>query len=83
MPARSVDAVVLRGIGGDIAVGRSGAGDNGVRLRRSCPPYFLGPVRVFELHVVAINAVDDPIDSIAHLIPGQALGQNPANDLLA
>ena len=41
--------------------------------------------RVLELHVMdaAIDAVDDQVNPLAHLVSGQALGQNPADDLLA
>ena len=31
----------------------------------------------------AIDAVDDQVDPLAHLVSGQALGQDPADDLLA
>ena len=31
----------------------------------------------------AIDAVDDQVDPLAHLVSGQALAQDPADDLLA
>jgi hypothetical protein len=31
----------------------------------------------------AIDAVDDQVDPLAHLVPGQALGDDAADDLLA
>jgi hypothetical protein len=31
----------------------------------------------------AIDAIDDQVDPLAHLVSGQAIGQNPADDLLA
>ena len=30
----------------------------------------------------AIDAVDDQVDALAHLVSGQALGQDPADDPL-
>ena len=85
VPARPVDAVVLLGIGGDVAVGRSWTGDNGSGFDDHVPPDLFDPARVLELHVMdpAIDAVDDQVDPLAHLVSGQALGQDPADDLLA
>jgi hypothetical protein len=83
--ARPVDAGVLPGIAGNVAVGRSWTGDDWGRFDDHVPPDLLDPARVLDLHVVdpAIDAVDDQVDALAHLVSGQALGQHPADDLLA
>jgi hypothetical protein len=49
------------------------------------PPDLLDPARLLELHVVepAIDAVDDQVDALAHLVSRQAFGQDPADDFLA
>jgi hypothetical protein len=85
VPARPVDAIAVGRIGSDVAVGRSWAGDNGRGLNDQVPPDLLDPARVLELHVMdpAIDAVDDQVDALAHLVSGQAFGQDPADDLLA
>ena len=85
VPARPIDAVVFRGIGGDVAVGRSWTGDDGSRFDDHVPPHLLDPARVLELDVMdpAIDTVDDQVDPFAHLVSGEALGQDPADDLLA
>jgi hypothetical protein len=31
----------------------------------------------------AVDAVDNQVDPLAHLLPGKALGQDPTDDLLA
>ena len=85
MPARPVDAVVLLSIAGDVAVGWSRTADDGGGLDDNVPPDLLDPARVLELHVMdpAIDAVDDQVDALAHLVSRQAFGQDPADDLLA
>jgi hypothetical protein len=85
VPARPVDAVVLLGIGSDVAVGRSWTGDSWSRFDDHVPPDLLDPARILKLHVMdaAIDAVDDEMDPFAHLVSRQAFGQDPADDLLA
>jgi hypothetical protein len=85
VPARPVYVVVLLSIGGDVAVGRSWTGDDWGRLDDHVAPDLLDPAGVLELHVVdtAIDAVDNQVNPLAHLVSGQTLGQDPADDLLA
>ena len=85
VPARPVCAVVLLCIDGDVAVGRSWTGDDWGRFDDHVPPELLDPARVLELHVMdaAIDAVDDQVDALAHLVSGQAFGQDLADDPLA
>src|SRR5579872_4137620 len=61
VPARPVDAVVLPGIAGNVAVGRSWTGDRGCCFNDHVPPDLLDPTRILELHVMdpAIDAIDD------------------------
>ena len=72
MPARPVDVVALLDIAGDVAVGRSWTGDNWGGFDDHVPPDLLDPARVLELHVMdpAIDAVDDQVDALAHLVSG-------------
>jgi hypothetical protein len=51
VPARPVDAVVLLGIAGDIAIGTSWTGDDWGRFDDHVPPDVLDPARVLEFHV--------------------------------
>jgi len=48
------------------------------------PPHLFDPARVLELDVMdpAIDAVDNQVDPLAHLVPGKALGQDPTQSLL-
>jgi len=84
VPARPVDAVVLLSIAGDVAVGWSRTADDGGGLDDNVPPDLLDPARVLELHVMdpAIDAVDDQVNPLAHLGPGETFRQGPTNDLL-
>src|SRR5579859_560254 len=83
--ARPVDAIVLLGIAGDVAVGRSWAGHDWGRFDDHVAPDLLDPARLLELDVMdpAIDAVDDQVDPLAHLVSSQAFGQDPADDPLA
>jgi hypothetical protein len=85
VPARPVDVAALLDIAGDVAVGWSWTGDDWDRFDDHVPPDLLDPGWVLELDVMdaAIDAVDNQVDQLAHLVPGQALGQDPADDLLA
>ena len=80
-----LDAIVLRGIGGDVAVGRPWTGDRGCGFNDHVPPYLFDRGWILELHVMdsAIDTVDDQVDPFIHLLAGKTFGQNPANDLLA
>ena len=82
--ARPIDAVILHGIGSDVAVGWSWTGDDWGRFDDHVPPHLFDPGRVFEFDVMepAIDAVDDQVDPLAHLVSGEALGKDPADDLL-
>ena len=83
MPARPVDAVVLAGIDGDVAVGGPRPGDGGSRPRRSCPgrPPRRGPDPHLDVVDAPVHAVDHQADPLAHLVAGQALVEHPADDL--
>src|SRR5205085_3942829 len=85
VPARPVDAIAVGRVGSDVAVGRSWTRANRSGFNDDVPPHLFDPVRVLELDVMnaAIDAVDDQIDPLAHLVSGQALGQDAADDLLA
>src|SRR5579863_5099810 len=85
MPTRPVDVVALLEIAGDVAVGRSWTKDDWGRFDDHVPHELFDRAGVLELHVMdpAIDAVDDQVDALAHLISGEALGQDPADDLLA
>ena len=85
VPARPVDAIAVGRVGSDVAVSRSWTRDNRSGFHDDVPPHLFDPVRVLELDVMnaAIDAVDDQIDPLAHLVSGQALGQDAADDLLA
>ena len=84
VPARPVDAVILRRIGGDVAVSRSWTGDNGSGFDDHVPPHLFDPAWVLKLDVMdpAIDAIDNQMDPLAHLVSGKAFGQDPAHDLL-
>src|ERR1700756_4340200 len=83
VPAPPVDAAIFGRISGDVAVGRSWTRDNGSGFDDYLPLHFFDPARVLELDVMdpAINAVDNQVDPLAHLVAGKALGQNPAHNL--
>lgn len=85
MPARPVDAIVFYRIGSNVAVSRSWTRDKGSGFDDHVPPHLLDPVRVLEFDMVdpAVDAVDNQVDPLAHLVPGKALGQDPTDDLLA
>ena len=58
--------------------------DNGSGFDNHVPPHLFDPARVLELDVMdpAIDAVDNQVDPLAHLVPGKAFGQDPAHNLL-
>jgi hypothetical protein len=75
VPARPVDAIAVGRIGSDVAVSRSWPRDNWSGFDDHVPPNLFDPVRVFKFDVVdpAIDAVDNQVDPLAHLVPGKAL----------
>ena len=83
--ARPVEAIVFGGIAGDVAIGRSWTGDDWSGFDDHVPPDLLDPARVPELYVMdpAIDTIDDQVNPFAHLVSGEALGQDPTDDLLA
>src|SRR5579872_6083511 len=85
VPARPVDVGALLDIAGDVAVGRPWTGNDWGCFNDHVSSHLLDPRRVLELHVMdpAIDAVDDQVDALAHLVSGETLGQDPADDLLA
>jgi hypothetical protein len=85
VPARPVDVGALLDIAGDVAVSWSWTEDDGGRFDDHVPPEFLDPARVLEVHVMdaAIDAIDDKVDPLAHLVSSQPFGQDPADDPFA
>jgi hypothetical protein len=85
MPARLIDAGPFLGHEGDVPVGVSRPRDGWGGLDDHALPHLLDRRRAGEFHVMdpAVNAIDDEVDALAHLVAGQSFPDHPAGDTLA
>ena len=83
MRARTVDAC-LAGHVGDVQISRPRMGNRRRHLDDHAPPNVLDAGRISELKMMdpAVHAIDDQIDPLAHLIAGQSLAEDTADNRL-
>ena len=82
MAAGSVNAAIALGDDGDVAIRRPRLGDDRLRLDDHASANVVEALRLGELNVMdaSVDAIDDQIDLLPHLVAGQSLAEDAADD---
>ena len=83
MRARAVDARLVGHVG-DVQISRPRTSNHRRHLDDHAPAHVLDAGRISELQMMdpAVHAIDDQIDPLAHLVAGQSLAEDTADDRL-
>ena len=83
MRAWAIDARLVRHVG-DVQISRSRARGHRAHLDDHAPAHVVDAGRIGELQMMnpAVHAIDDQIDPLAHLVAGQPLADDAADDRL-